>query len=157
VKLQPALTSGTLGVPLFGESIAKGLPRDTGEWIAVLGSRTAAAAQVLPNAQDELVDRIAFEAARADIEQGLAALVDAPLLAFEARARMILGASFGGIERRCEFEAESRQCLVRVTVHVSADSPANELYGRYRELIAAVTDARQSAGVDNLDIDISFV
>lgn len=155
MRLQPqAYTSGPIGMPMHVTGIADQLPRDTGEWMAVLGSATGARAQGLPLPQDELLDRISFQVARKDIENRLSEIVAAPIGQLTKRSSEILQGEFAGLEQSFGFESATRQCFVRARLTIASDSGPDVLYDRYQRIVAEVAEARRLAGFDNLEVDI---
>lgn len=154
MKLQHATTSGHVGLAVAGGQLAQSLPRDTGEWLAVLNSASGTSVQDISLTQDELIERISFQESRATIEATLLASVGGALSALTETAAAIFGADFRGLTRQCEYDAEQRECLIRARVTIKSTSSPEVLYERYQRLIDAVATARNTAGTDNLDVDI---
>ena len=149
MRLQHAAAAGDLGISVFGPEVAQILPRDTGEWLAVLNSASGTSTQDISLTQDALLDRISFADSHATIEQSLLDTVGPALCVLSDRSQAIFG-----ITRACEYDSEDRECLIRAHILIASTSSPSVLYERYQQLIAAVADARNEAGVSNLDVDI---
>lgn len=154
MKLQRATATGHMDVAVYGTEVAPSLPRDTGEWIAVLNSAISTPTQDIPLSQDELIDRISFQNSRGAIESALQSAVSPALDALSREAVTLFGKEFAGITRSCEFDHESRECFIRARVNIASASPPEVFYERYQRLITAIADARNIAGVTNLDVDV---
>ena len=154
MRLQHAAAAGDLGISVFGPEVAQILPRDTGEWLAVLNSASGTSTQDISLTQDALLDRISFADSHATIEQSLLETVGPALCVLSDRSQAIFGPEFKGITRACEYDSEDRECLIRAHILIASTSSPSVLYERYQQLIAAVADARNEAGVSNLDVDI---